>query len=105
MSLRIEIGRRIKQLREDMKLSQEDFAEKIAVDVSYLSGVENGKRNITLDTLDKITEKLNVDISNKLINIDTTGIIGKQEYISDICKAVSGMDIEMLKVLHRLFVK
>jgi transcriptional regulator with XRE-family HTH domain len=54
MDLKIKIGKRIKALREERKLKQEDLAWQSNLDRSYMNHVENGKRNITITSLEKI---------------------------------------------------
>ena len=51
----IELGNRIKELRSKSGLSQEKFALKIGLDRTYYSSVENGKRNIAIINLKKIS--------------------------------------------------
>ncbi len=41
-------------------MTQKALIKKIRVDVSYLSNLENGKRNPTLSTLEKIAKALGV---------------------------------------------
>lgn len=48
------VGSRIRQLRNEKGLSQEKFAVKAEVDRTYLAGVEQGKRNPSLKSLEKI---------------------------------------------------
>lgn len=36
------IGKRIKQRREQLKLTQEEFADKVGVTVNYISTIERG---------------------------------------------------------------
>lgn len=48
------IGQRIKTLRAQSGLSQEKFAMKIGMDRSYFAAVELGKRNISVNNLEKI---------------------------------------------------
>jgi transcriptional regulator with XRE-family HTH domain len=47
----IEIGRRLKEIRQFLNLSQKEFAEQIEIHQSLLSDMENGKRNISYSTL------------------------------------------------------
>ncbi|HAQ19458.1 MAG TPA: transcriptional regulator [Prolixibacteraceae bacterium] len=54
MNLKEKIGKRIKILREERKLKQEDLAWQSNLDRSYMNHVENGKRNITISSLEKI---------------------------------------------------
>lgn len=51
----------IKHFRKANGFSQEKLAEKASLDRTYISGIERGKRNITLDSLDKIITALGVD--------------------------------------------
>lgn len=55
---RAEIGQLIKQMREDEGLSQEKLALMAGVERAYLAKVEAGKRNTTVDFLEKITLSL-----------------------------------------------
>ncbi|MCL2681806.1 MAG: helix-turn-helix domain-containing protein [Streptococcaceae bacterium] len=58
------IGKRIKELRiQNTGLSQEKFANEIAMDRTYFAGVENGKRNISVINLEKIVNGLNVSFA------------------------------------------
>ena len=54
------IGQRIKNIRTEKGLSQEKLASKADLDRTYLAGAENGKRNISLRSLEKIIEALDV---------------------------------------------
>ncbi|MCR5350799.1 MAG: helix-turn-helix domain-containing protein [Acholeplasmatales bacterium] len=56
------IGERIKELRLKNSMSQEAFAEKIGLDRSYICRIESGQKNLTLETLIKICEGLNVSL-------------------------------------------
>lgn len=54
------VGQRIKKLRSDLGLSQEKLALKAELDRTYIAGVENGKRNLSLKSLEKIVMALEV---------------------------------------------
>lgn len=62
MSLNIkkQIGLKIKQLRMQKGLSQEQFAEKIGIATRTLCGIEIGKNFFTADTLEKMLEILEI---------------------------------------------
>jgi hypothetical protein len=47
------IGRKIKKFRDENKISQTEFAEKIGVTQGFLSYVENGRLNIESPSLEK----------------------------------------------------
>ena len=57
------IGNRIRELRSHTGLSQEKFAQKIGMDRTYFATVESGKRNISLQNIEKIANGLNITIS------------------------------------------
>ncbi|KAF0237521.1 MAG: putative transcriptional [Prolixibacteraceae bacterium] len=54
MDLKRKIGQRIKGLREEKNLKQEELAWQSNLDRTYLNHVETGKRNITVASLQKI---------------------------------------------------
>lgn len=61
--IQIEFGKRIKSLRNETGLSQEKFALKIGMDRTYYASVESGKRNISLQNIEKIAKGFGVSIS------------------------------------------
>lgn len=54
MDMKTKIGLRIKEIRSDQNLTQEEVAWKAEVDRTFMNHVENGKRNVSVDTLTKI---------------------------------------------------
>lgn len=50
------IGRSVRILRKRKSLSQHAVAQRAEIDRSHLSHIENGKKNITVDTLEKIMQ-------------------------------------------------
>lgn len=54
MDMKNKIGLRIKEIRTDQNLTQEEVAWKAEVDRTFMNHVENGKRNVSVDTLTKI---------------------------------------------------
>lgn len=60
------IGLRIKELRKRRGLSQDDVAEKADTSPNYLSRMERGTENPTLDMLIKISHALSVDLAELL---------------------------------------
>lgn len=56
------IGLRIKGLRKSRKLSHEELAERAETSPNYVSRMERGTENPTLDMLIKISKALEVDM-------------------------------------------
>jgi transcriptional regulator with XRE-family HTH domain len=54
MDIKTKIGLRIKEFRNIKNLTQEAVAWKAEVDRTFMNHVENGKRNVSIDTLEKI---------------------------------------------------
>ena len=55
-------GAHIRSLRLERGLSQEDVAHLAGIHVTYLSGIERGKRNPSLKNLRKLAGALGVEV-------------------------------------------
>jgi transcriptional regulator with XRE-family HTH domain len=64
MDIKLKIGRRIRELRKELNLSQEALALKSEVDRTYMTDVENGRRNVSIEILEKIINALKVSLSD-----------------------------------------
>lgn len=63
MDIKISVGQRIKELRKTLGLSQEALAYKAEVDRTYVTDVENGRRNVSLEILERLIRALDVSIT------------------------------------------
>ena len=54
------IGQRIRIIRKEKNLSQENLSEKAGVGIDYISNLETKGSNIKIDTLEKIITALNI---------------------------------------------
>lgn len=68
----IKIGLRIKELREEKNISQQDLAAACNFEKSNMSRIEAGRTNLTIGTLLKIAEKLKVRLVN-LVDVEENG--------------------------------
>jgi len=64
MDIKQKVGNRIRELRKGLKLSQETLALKAEVDRTYVTDVENGRRNVSLEILERLINALNVSIAD-----------------------------------------
>lgn len=64
MEVKVKIGKRIKFLREQSKMSQKDLAYSADLDRSYIASVENGCRNISIVNIEKIAKALKVSLKD-----------------------------------------
>ncbi len=69
MEINVALGEKIKKLREQKGLSQERFAEIIGIHRTYVGCIERGEKNITLVTAKKISNALDISLSELLIDI------------------------------------
>jgi len=58
----IELGRRLREERHKLKLTQETLAEKVEVSDAYIGQIERGERHLTLDILIRLANQLGVTI-------------------------------------------
>ena len=57
-----EIGRRLKKLRIENDLSQEDVSFSVKISRDHLSNIENGKYPVNIKTLYKLSEFFKVEL-------------------------------------------
>ena len=56
-------GYRVKELRKEKELSQEELAHLAGLHRTYIGMIERAEKNITLKNIGKIAESLEVDIT------------------------------------------
>jgi transcriptional regulator with XRE-family HTH domain len=59
--LQQEFGRNVRRLRQERGLSQETLADALDVHRTFIGGVERGERNLTLRSVERLSEKLGAD--------------------------------------------
>lgn len=62
-NIKIRIGERIRELRIIKGFSQEKLALLSDLDRTYIPSIENGKRNISITVLERISKALDMSIS------------------------------------------
>ena len=60
----VNLGKRIKELRKENGISQEKLALLTGLDRTYITSVENGKRNVSIINIERIVNSLNSDLPN-----------------------------------------
>lgn len=63
MDIKQSVGKRIRELRNKLGVSQEEFADMVGLDRTYITSVECGKRNVSIVNVEKIANALNVSLS------------------------------------------
>ena len=62
MNILIPIGRRIQSVREKRGLTQSQLEERANINTKYISAIECGQKNVTIKTLEKIANGLNIEL-------------------------------------------
>lgn len=62
MDIKLKVGLKIKSIRKEQNLTQEQVSELTGLDRGYISDVERGIRNISIVNLEKIANALRKQI-------------------------------------------
>lgn len=62
MDIKKAYGEKVRSIRKSQNISQEKLAELAELDRTYISDIENGKRNVSIETVFKIAQALNTPI-------------------------------------------
>ncbi|MDQ1257567.1 MAG: hypothetical protein QG656_2173 [Candidatus Hydrogenedentes bacterium] len=71
--IQLRFGQRVRHLRQDKGLSQEAFASECNLDRTYISGIERGKRNVSLQNIQVLARALNVTLSTLMNGLESDG--------------------------------
>lgn len=71
MRIEEQLGMRIRYLRKMKKMSIEDLALECGINKNYLSDLERGKRNPTLQMLEKIANGFGISISELTLGLQS----------------------------------
>lgn len=64
------IGKRIRNYRVNLGLSQEKLAELSNCHPTYIGQLERGEKNATIESIDKIAKSLNISLSKLFENLN-----------------------------------
>lgn len=64
-----EVGQRIRNLRLQLNMSQEELAERCGLHPTYIGQLERGEKNATLESIDKVARGLSVSLGRLLENV------------------------------------
>lgn len=96
-----DMGLRIRECREKLNYTREEFAEKLDISPRFITDIELGKKGMSLDTLIKICETLSVSADYL--------IWGKGECdsnaISEMTAFLDDSEMKYAEELMRTFVK
>ena len=61
-------GKAIRRRRRELDLSQEELAEKAELHRTYISSIERGDRNVSIDNIEKLVKALDISVSALFAN-------------------------------------
>ena len=77
------IGQRIREIRRDRGVTQETLAEAAEISVPYLSCIERGSKNVSLQTLIRFAAALDVTVDRLLVGIQSAD---KEAFLPEVCE-------------------
>lgn len=79
IDLKGKLGAELRRRRLDLGLSQEELAERAALHRTYVSDVEAGKRNLSLASIQRLTEALGASVSAVFTSVDAAPKTGSAD--------------------------
>lgn len=73
MNLQRKFGHVLKELRQEKGLSQESLANQSDIDRTYISDIEKGERNISLNIIERLSRTLQISLSELFKKIEKYG--------------------------------
>ena len=93
----MKLGEKIKQLRKNKSISQEELAGMLKINRNFLSRIETGKSEPTSSILCGIAQIFNVDLNSLLeISENDTKASEKIKYVVDSCKFLHDKDLDFI---------
>lgn len=95
---RIVLGKRLRALRRKNKLSQEKLALMVGVERSYLSKLEAGSKNVTLDYVEKVAYGLGTTLEDLFKGIDAEAAEINEAALHDSKPTASATNYQLSKL-------
>lgn len=98
------LGSRIQKIRKAKGLSQEELAERVGLSSKYISSIERGNENPTLDTFIKLSSAMDVSIAELFNYSEDTAQSDSRKFLIDVIKKSKNDRIDVVaKVIKALF--
>lgn len=97
------IGDRIRRLRKQKGLTQQELAEKVGMEYTMIGRVEQGVRNLTIEGILKVAEALDADANYILAQKKKkTPLTEKDKLLEEITQEIELLNLPQLKMLDHL---
>ena len=68
--IRVAYGKAVRAIRQNKKISQEELGDLCGLHRTYISDIELGKRNVSLENIDKIAHALQMKKSELFVEVE-----------------------------------
>lgn len=89
------LGKRIREERNRLNLTQEQLAEDINISTAYIGQIERGERSLTLDKLIKIANRLGVTVDYLLYDYIDSENVGYRDLWERLTTGRTTEEVEM----------
>ncbi len=93
------IGLRVGEIRRKKGLTQEELADNMGIGPKYLSSIERGKENPTLNTLIKLSQALDVDLGEIFAVVQIEDVTKRKNLVLSLINEADG---EQLKQAYKI---
>lgn len=99
MDLKKMIGARIQNIRKSKGLTQDRLAEDVNISPKYLSSIERGRENPTLNTIIQLSDSLDVELEDFFESVKLESPEISRKMIIDL---LDKADPEQLKMFYKI---
>ena len=97
--IRKRLGRRIRSLRANLALSQEELAKKAGISTKYLGEVERGVGNISFERLSGLAAVLGIPLTDML---ETEHELPFEELMTEITRILPSLSLKDAQIVFRM---
>lgn len=101
-SLPVILGDRIRNIRRERGLSQEELAHLSSLHSTYIGQIERGEKNITIESLEKVTNALNISLDELFRYIEPSYKDSDKFILNQIINKLQSKTLEQQKLLLKL---
>ena len=98
MDIKRMIGTRIAEIRNRKGMTQEELAGKMGINPKYLSSIERGKENPTLNTIISLSISLGVDLNEMFSFVEIQDPIKRKSLVTAF---LNEADSEQMKIAYK----
>lgn len=105
-SLNVEVGRRIREIREYQHFTREQLSERANISIQFLSDIENGYKSMTVLTIINLAKALNISTDYMLLGkFSSNESDERNKIIHNLLDSLPEEKKQSIEELIRLFIK